>query len=359
MYLLFYIFILTITGSMVYLLFKGIEQVTKRFFNATWHYNLLKCIVLLFCIPIGKFHHLFVDGSLPRQNMGIIADYAGRVSRYTAVRSRLVFWILCIWLLGIVVVLLKQLICYIRFRYIVSYNNKSADALHQWVVIKSAEKLGIKKAFHLYINEYINTPMLMGLFSPIILLPSDKIVQSNLEYIVSHELTHYRSKDLIIKFFTMVIRTMHWFNPAVYLMSRDIDKWCEYACDERNAINLPMEKKKKYGVAILDAAAIMPIYGANFGTPFLLPKQNLRERLLFMLNVKRMSRKSTIFAFVVSVILLLSGFITATAGEVGRTSNVQSDSTLFIYSTDINSSNYNVSTLPLDQDKQKSFSIKQ
>ncbi len=321
MNLLYYVLLMSITGGLVFALFKVVEQVTKHHFSATWHYNVLKCISLFFLLPFGKIITIPINNRFSEieasQGIGIISDYAGKVNKLTSAHGMEVSIALGIWLVGIAGILLSQLVCFIKFRYIVYCNRVPANAMHQWVAKSCAAKMGIKKKVHLYVNENITTPMLIGFFSPIILLPSDDLDLTNSEYIISHELTHYKQKDMIFKIITLIIRTMHWFNPLAYLMIANLDKWCEYACDERNAINLTLDNKKKYGMAILDSAAIMPIYGSNFGTPFLLPKQNLKERLVFMLNVKKMSKKAVAFAGILTVIFVFGGIVTALAGEVG------------------------------------------
>lgn len=357
MHLLCCVLIMSLTGSLVFLLYKGTEAITKRFLNATWHYNILQCIMLFFCIPVGKLINLLFLGttSVPKNsNMGIMSVYGDRVNRLMSLQNNISRIILFIWIIGIASIFIRQLICYIRFRFIVSCDKVPADALLQWIAIKCAEKQGIKRRVRLYINENVNTPMLIGFFSPIILLPSNHIEHTNAEYIISHELTHYRSKDLVIKFIGLFIRTIHWFNPLVYLMLADLGKWCEYACDEKNAINLTMEMKKKYGFAILDAAAIIPIYGTNYGTPFLLPKQDLKERLTFMLNVRKMNSKAIAFAIAAAAVLLSCGFITAAASEVGGDKEMLQSNSPKVYTSDVNTTQTMVH-VQLDKQTSKKF----
>ncbi len=50
----------------------------------------------------------------------------------------------------------------------------------------------------------------------------------------------------------MFTNALHWFNPLVYLLFRDMDKWCEYSCDEEITRKLSHAKMKNYAMAILN-----------------------------------------------------------------------------------------------------------
>lgn len=322
MNLVFNIIAMTVTGSVVFALFKGMECFTKRYFSAAWHYGIMKCIMLFFCIPIGLFSDNFVsrfiswnamasDYSAQKHGLGIISRMLQTIEGASEI-------IAAIWMSGAVILFVRQIIFYLKFRYIIKNNQKAADKGLLKLANACGKKQGIGKAIRLYINEYINTPMLTGIVSPVIILPAEIMDMGNAEYILNHELTHYKRKDLLIKYAMIVIRILHWFNPFIYQISNTLDKWCEYACDERNAVELSLEMKKRYGLAILDAAVSAPVTGSGFGTPLLMPKQNLKDRLMFMLNVKKMKKKAIAFSFVLTVGLISFGFVAALAAEAGN-----------------------------------------
>jgi beta-lactamase regulating signal transducer with metallopeptidase domain len=330
MNLLYEIFTITVTGSIIFILFEGMQKISRRYFSAAWHYGILKCILLFFCIPIGRLINFLADHMFPKEvwlfhsTSGSNAEKAGvtyyiqKAGNYEISHLKVYGWLILIWILGVGILFIKQLISYIKFRGIIANNKIQASEYLQDIAGLCGMRQGIQQPIQLYINEYVNTPMLIGMLSPVIILPSDTLEVKNAEYVLSHELTHYKQKDLWIKVGMLVIRTIHWFNPFVYLLSKELDKWCEYTCDERNTVNLPMEMRKKYGLAILDAAADMPVYCSTFGAPFLSPKQNLKDRLLFMLSVKRMKRGTIAISFALEAALLSLGFLTAFAADTGK-----------------------------------------
>ena len=77
--------------------------------------------------------------------------------------------------------------------------------------------------------------MLTGIFNPAVLLPSVDEDAETLRMIFMHELTHYRQKDILVKFSGVLVNIVHWFNPLVYLLIKKINIFCEYSADEKVA----------------------------------------------------------------------------------------------------------------------------
>ena len=63
-------------------------------------------------------------------------------------------------------------------------------------------------------------------------LPSADIPGKDFRYIILHELMHYKRRDMFYKWLVQITVCLHWFNPLVHLMSREITKACEFSCDE-------------------------------------------------------------------------------------------------------------------------------
>ena len=57
-----------------------------------------------------------------------------------------------------------------------------------------AERAGIKRAVGLYTNSLISSPLLIGFFHPCIMLPYEKMADSDFENTILHELMHYRRR---------------------------------------------------------------------------------------------------------------------------------------------------------------------
>ena len=129
----------------------------------------------------------------------------------------------------------------------------------------AAERASVKKPVELCVNPLISSPLLLGFFRPCIVLPRADIPEKDFQYIVLHELTHYRRRDLFYKWLVQVTVCLHWFNPLVYLMSREIAGACEFSCDEAVLAKMGSGSAQEYGKTLLDAMAAVGKYRENFG----------------------------------------------------------------------------------------------
>ena len=67
-----------------------------------------------------------------------------------------------------------------------------------------------------------------------------------------HELTHYKRKDLLIKWLSLFVNAVHWFNPLAYLLCANVSEACEVSCDMEVTKNMSDEEQKVYMKTILD-----------------------------------------------------------------------------------------------------------
>lgn len=130
------------------------------------------------------------------------------------------------------------------------------------VLAKAVEiqvRLRIGHRMALYESQTVDSPMLIGLIQPYIILPSKLLTaMSGREYdiclILHHELVHYKRRDIWYKWLFQAVVCVHWFNPFVYLFQRKFHTDCELACDEMVMALLSEEGRKAYGNVLLDVA---------------------------------------------------------------------------------------------------------
>ena len=75
-----------------------------------------------------------------------------------------------------------------------------------------------------------DSPLLVGVFSTTVYIPCRKIPEERLKMVFLHELTHYMRKDLLVKWISVFINAVHWFNPLVYLLCANLSEACEVSC---------------------------------------------------------------------------------------------------------------------------------
>ncbi|MDE5748434.1 MAG: M56 family metallopeptidase, partial [Acetatifactor sp.] len=141
--------------------------------------------------------------------------------------------VLLIWLAAALGLLIRKVTIYQSFmQYIHAGLTPVSDIeiLDRLSVV--AKQAGIQKPIELCVNPLISSPLLIGFFHPCIVLPSADISEKDFQYIALHELTHYKRWDMFYKWLVQFTVCLHWFNPLVHLMSREIAKACEFSCDE-------------------------------------------------------------------------------------------------------------------------------
>lgn len=96
-------------------------------------------------------------------------------------------------------------------------------------------------------------PMGIGIRKKDILLPHRDYIEEELYYVLQHEYTHFVHRDLTVRFLTCVFVCVFWWNPAVYLLNRDVEQMLEIKCDLAVTDGRSKSEKIAYLTAILSA----------------------------------------------------------------------------------------------------------
>jgi len=96
--------------------------------------------------------------------------------------------------------------------------------------------------------------MLVGLLRPRLLVPCDGLKPEEAGYVLRHELAHWRRHDLWLKLLALLANAVHWWNPAVWLARKCLERDIEWACDEAVLEGADVSERKAYGAVLLSAA---------------------------------------------------------------------------------------------------------
>jgi beta-lactamase regulating signal transducer with metallopeptidase domain len=211
-------------------------------------------------------------------------------------------WLL-LWAVGAVGTMVWYIVGYLRFSRALKRTLKSADIFEKHLF----NWLGGSKRLKLYRSPAVSTPMLTGLLHPMLVIP-DRIYSENmLRDILRHELTHYKRKDLIVKWFAVFVTAVHWFNPVVHLVRHELDRECEMSCDERLLRTMDRDAKQHYGETLLSMAANNSLPRRLVATTFATEKRNLKERLEQIMTYKHMGRTTLALLLVAAMLLVGCG----------------------------------------------------
>ncbi len=102
-------------------------------------------------------------------------------------------------------------------------------------VQKIANQLGMSKRVLVFASELVKSPVTVGYFKPMILIPVaalNNLSTQQVEAILLHELSHIRRFDYLVNFMISIINTILYFNPFVKLFMKNIEEERENCCDE-------------------------------------------------------------------------------------------------------------------------------
>ena len=160
-----------------------------------------------------------------------------------------------LWLAGASCLLAWMIWAHLRF---LAWLRRWTRAVDQPEVIQLCNQLGdrldLDRRPAVLVCPELPSPMLAGVFRPVLLLPEELPKGPALRYTLLHELVHYRRRDILQKTLALWVNALHWFNPLVWYMVRLVERDTELACDEASLRLLPAGEHKAYGRAILDAA---------------------------------------------------------------------------------------------------------
>lgn len=156
---------------------------------------------------------------------------------------------------------------------------------------KLVEQNQIKTTVELCTNHLISSPLLIGFFRPCIILPTADLPSVDFDYTIRHELMHFKRRDMFYKWLVQFTVCIHWFNPFVYLMSREIGRLCELSCDEAVIQKLDTQGRRAYGDTLLNAIGLGGSYKDSLVSLTLNEsKELLKERLEAIMNFKKIPK---------------------------------------------------------------------
>lgn len=333
---------MSVTGSFLFIITCIFKPFTNKNFSATWNYYMLVLTLLVFIIPIGTFVKLpsvtIYNNYLPAQSeskilhinkMNSSQEHNGIIGNQVPnnkdkqlkstseqqcdlEKSKIMFEIFnkeilfYVWMLGAIIFTAKEIYVYMSF----SKKLKNISHLIQdESIITSLEickkKLNINRKIILKECSFIRSPMITGIFAPVIIIPKMNQYLDKLEIVLTHELIHYKRKDLWIKIMPLIANVINWLNPVVYILRNKINIICELSLDEQIIKNMDKVKRKYYGEIILEQIEYSQNKSLSLGASVCKSRRELEKRLKNIIFFKK-SRKLIVGISLIAVVMFTS-----------------------------------------------------
>ncbi|MCH5183986.1 MAG: M56 family metallopeptidase [Oscillospiraceae bacterium] len=200
---------------------------------------------------------------------GILTSFLPSAAPEEAVAPALTFTRVAavLWIVGMALIALYALGSYLHLRLLVREAVRHPDGYWQC--------------------DRIQTPFVLGLFRPRILLPLG-MDAGDVPYVLAHERAHLARKDHWRKPIAFALLTVFWFQPvlwvAYFLLRRDV----EFACDERaiRKLGVDLESRKCYAKALLHGSSPRA-YAAKLTCPLAFGGLQVKRRVKSVMTYKR------------------------------------------------------------------------
>lgn len=316
------VLLLSVCGGVLGLVLLLIKPITKRFFSPIWQFYIWLVVLVIFVFPVSfslpaktpdaqavtqTAQNTVIDDALKRNTENTVPVSEAQetpVRRQTnpAKAAWLVF--AALWLLGAIGTFLYKIIHYALFVRAVNQNSFPDCGKTVPDVIEN-----LPPALSVRWTELLDAPLVIGVFCPVLFLPENVCGKEDLRYILLHELTHVRRRDLLYKWFAALVCSVHWFNPVVYAVSKQIEEECEVSCDYCVAQNLSAQEQIDYMRMILNMLTNAKLKARPLTTQMAGSKKTLKRRFEMMKNRKKKSRlTAAVSVFVAAVMLSATAF---------------------------------------------------
>lgn len=199
---------------------------------------------------------------------------------------------------------------YKQARQIQTTGLQKIDVHWRLFVQKVAAQLNIKKKVHIHLSPLVNSPLTIGFFKPMILVPLASInhlTAEQMEAVLLHELAHIKRADYLVNLLQSIVEITLFFNPFTQLLSKLIKKERENSCDDwvlQFQYNPSMYAEALLRIAYLQTTPALAMHAGGAD------KGDLLSRVKRMLNQKEKTfhYKQQLFA-----LLLMTGIMSSVA----------------------------------------------
>ncbi|MCL2841244.1 MAG: BlaR1 family beta-lactam sensor/signal transducer [Defluviitaleaceae bacterium] len=265
----------TFICSIGILLILFVKKGFKKHLSVKGQYNLDLLFLILLAIPfipshfiaslsIGNWMHVFNLNhgiSVTSTNVGSgafgltddngwLQDFAVAVDR--SAPDYIPVIVGGLWIIGMITLIVIAWRCNQKLRLIresvkLIEDDTLLSLFSHWKI-----ELGIRGNILIGTSMLVKTPMTIGFFKPMIILPMTKIPLDDMGYGILHELAHCKKRDVQVNTLMCLFQILYWFHPLVYIAFKQMRLDRELACDAVVLELLPKAYHIDYGNTLLN-----------------------------------------------------------------------------------------------------------
>lgn len=313
--------VLSVAGSFLAGVLLALKKWTGKHFSPTWQYVLWIGVLLVMVVPVSVKVPALVQPLQEKQTVQtasptatelIVREQPAPVDTVEAPAGEILpfteetalppipWWdvLAVIWVLGALGSLGYRLTGYFRFR---RHIRRTGTPM---------ELAGVPKRLRVCKTTAAVSPMVMGIFRPVLILPETALTESRLPYVLRHELVHYRRGDIVWRWLAVLATSIHWFNPMAYVAAAQMQEACEISCDWCVVRSMEQAKRNDYMRVILELLAEAMAKKQILTTQMASEKKQLQRRFTMIRNQKPVGMKKLLLSVCVGTALLGAAWLT-------------------------------------------------
>ena len=358
------ILITSLIGTAATLFLIIMRPITRKTFSSGWHYYMWLVVFVSMILPIRVSipeqtpvvpnsemvgvaqNETVIYNPIQMGEQGTFVDVREEVhanSKIDAISEYAqskVYGLAFVWFIGMILTFVYKIIGYNLFLF--NLRRRSS-------IISCPELLKYTdKAITTRTSEEISSPLMIGVFRPTLLLPAIEMKPEQLNNVLAHEITHFKRKDIMYKWFISMVKCIHWFNPIVYYISKQADIECEISCDLEVVKDMSEEQETNYIDTILTLLATGRRKKVALTTGMTSDKKTLKRRFTMIKNKVKFSRKTVIISIVLALVVLC-GTVLASGLINGKFINEYENKLLAVNTDARENDNFNFLILGVDE----------
>lgn len=327
----FFICNLFISGIIV--IFFLVKQIFKNSLSSRMQYNLWFLLLGLLAVPLIPFrlikfpqillwiNHLKNPSTTNMQNFigkvidknsardtNWINDFTLSVDNKTL--SIIGYLLFFLWIIGIFIMMILTIKSFFHLytleKSTLPLQNKEVSKLYHHCL----KEMNIDRNIPIYSTAFLKSPIIVGLLKPRIYLPIHLISdykESEMRYILLHELQHYKHKDAIANYLINLTRIIYWFHPLVLYALKEMRNDREIACDTSVLEMLQEDDYEEYGNTLINFAEKISLTSFPFTSLGGNIKQ-IKRRIIHIASYEKptfLKKLKGITAFLLATVLFL------------------------------------------------------
>lgn len=281
-----------------------LHRIQKTVFYTLWVIVLLRLMIpIWFKVPIAvplaislkPDHILLVPTHLTETAVSETSCVSGQLSADASFSETLCLCMIgCIWITGVILIAWKRLYQHWKFIKIMS---TSFPVTEDWA-IEWSKQHRLFRRYTIRWTDQIASPVTYCLMRPVILLPQ-RFLQDNPRQnaiILEHEWIHIRRFDILFKFALLVVISLFWYNPLIWVMQNRACQDLELSCDELALHKQGVSVRRQYCLALVQYA-VSNVQQQPFSLHMHYDGDDLEERIESIMKKKTTSKLSVLLVF--------------------------------------------------------------